>query len=104
MIMAGPDSPFHVGYSGRVRTALKEMAQRAQTAGVRAKMLDALRAIDTRLRQDPRTFGEATYNYNHLKLVLHVAIYSPLVVQFTVHEELPQVFVRLIDTLPRQGF
>jgi hypothetical protein len=80
------------------------MAQRAHAVGQAGKLLAALRAIDTRLQQDPRSFGEPTYNYVHLKLVLHVAIYSPLVVHFTVHQELPQVYVKLIETLPRQGF
>jgi hypothetical protein len=102
--MAEPQPAFHLSYLERVRAALKRMAQRAQAAGLSDKLLAALCAIDTRLQQDPRSFGEPTYNYVHLKLVLHVAIYSPLVVHFTVHQELPQVYVKMIQTLPRQEF
>jgi len=58
--MAEPEPAFHVSYPERVRAALKQMAQRAQASGLSDKLLAALRAIDTRLQQDPRSFGEPT--------------------------------------------
>jgi hypothetical protein len=102
--MSGDAESFRVSYSESVRIDLRAMVKRALEAGLGGVLRAALQAIDARLKQDPRSFGEPKYRYKNLKLVLHSAIYSPLVVHFTVHEELPLVFVESIQPLPRQGF
>ncbi len=101
--MADPAPAFTVSYPETVRMALREIATRAAEQGRTDQVLAAVRAIDARLKQDPRSFGEPKYRYEELKLVLHVAIQAPLVVHFTVHDELPIVFVRSLRPLPGQG-
>jgi hypothetical protein len=69
--MADPAPPFTVSYPETVRMALREIATRAAEQGRTDQVLAAVRAIDARLKQDPRSFGEPKYRYEELKLVLH---------------------------------
>jgi len=101
--MAEDADSFTVSYPETVRAGVKELAIRASDLGMLDSILAAVRAIDTRLKKDPRSFGEPKFRYQELKLVLYVAIQFPLVVHFTVHECLPVVFVKAIRALPGQG-
>jgi hypothetical protein len=95
--------PFQVAYLEAAKTALKDICDRAAVIGLEDAVLNAARKIDARLRNDPRSFGEPKHRFKELQLVLHCAIVSPLVVHFTVHQELPNVFVKSINPLPGKG-
>jgi hypothetical protein len=101
--MAAPAPQFTVSYPESVSLALREHAKQAAREGCMDKLLAAVRAIDARLKRDPRDFGEPKHRYQELKLVLHVAIHAPLVVHFTIHDELPVVFVKSLCPLPGYG-
>jgi hypothetical protein len=96
--------PYQVVYSEVVRNSLKELHARAAQNGREQDVLSALQTIDRRLHSDPLVFGEPKYHYRALRLELRVGIEPPLVVHYTVHEELPLVFVKAFKALPRQGF
>src|SRR5262245_18302664 len=104
MTMAETGPPFTVSYPDSVRAALRELAERAAGLWLLDNVLAAARAIGARLKQDPRSFGEPKYRYQHANLVLHVAIHPPLVVHFTVHDDLSVVFVKSLSALPGHGF
>jgi hypothetical protein len=96
--------PYRVVYPESVQAALRTLYARAAGQNRAHNFLNALRAIDNRLRLEARTFGEPKHRYQALKLELRVAIEPPLVVRYTVHDEEPVVFVKSVDILPGQPF
>jgi hypothetical protein len=103
MNMAEAEPSFHVSYPETVQNSVKELAERAVEQGYGERVATALRYIDARLKQDPRSFVEPKFRYKDLQLVMHVAVHPPLVVHFTVHETLPVVFVKSLHPLPGVG-
>ena len=61
------------------------------------QFIDALRGILTRLRDNPKDFGERLYRLPALKLV--IAVIAPIAVDYGVHEEKALVFIRGINVL-----
>ncbi len=53
----GHPDPYHVSYSGQVRTELKELLIRAVSAGLGQQTLEAVKTIDYRLHIYPQ-FGD----------------------------------------------
>jgi hypothetical protein len=94
---------FRVVYSVAVQTALEELLSRARQADreLGRGALAAVEAIDESLRTQPRTFGEPRYRLRHLQLEVRVAVSSPLIVSFAVHETQDIVFVMGYHLVPR---
>ena len=89
------DGSIQVVYSAAVQAALRDLITQALQQGneLGQKALAAVRAIDARLRTDPRGFGEPCYHLSEMRLEVRLAVVLPLSVTFAVHEEKPLVFV-----------
>jgi len=78
---------FKVAYSELVRTAAKDLLQRAKAKGVLSEVTAAMRAIDQHLHRDPTTFGEPHKNLVHGQGQIRTGFVRPLAVVFSVYEE-----------------
>jgi hypothetical protein len=90
----GEQTFYEVHMSEHDRSLLKQRYLEAAQAGKGNQFLSALRQIAQRLREDPLNFGEPLYRLPGLKLLVRQAAVLPLVVDYTVHETRPLVFVR----------
>lgn len=80
-----PDSEFQVPIPPALKQRLVRLFEAAEADGKQDEFLSALKSISQRLRTDPHTFGEETYDLKGLKLTMKVAAVLPLVVEFAVH-------------------
>jgi hypothetical protein len=95
--------PYRVAYSERVRTELRDLLNQAVTRGLGRQALDAVKAIDTRLRVYPQ-FGEPLYDLKTGGKTVWMGTIPPLVVQYVLDEEQRQVFVVVpVKPLPGSG-
>src|SRR5260370_25393359 len=89
----GKRPPISGSRSRQVLKTLKAIQIRAKKAGKGKQFLEALRAINDRLRNNPKGFGEPLYRLPSLKLVVYAAVLYPLAVHYGVHQEKPLVFL-----------
>ena len=89
------NTPYRVAYSEAVRAELRELLESAfrRSEAFGEEAVAAVKALEERLRTDPRTFGERRYSLSHLRLEVRIAVVPPLAVSFSVHEPEPLVFV-----------
>jgi hypothetical protein len=90
---------YKVDYAAKIGERIKALHLQAANKGQGHKFIRALRAILTRLRENPRELGEPLYRLPLLKLVIYQAVIAPVVVDYGVHEEKPLVFIRGISVL-----
>lgn len=101
----GPEHPrYKAVYSADLRDRIKALAVRALEHGVVADFLWALKTIDTKLKNEPMTFGDPYYRLPAAKLLVLGRIIKPLQVIFAVHQVLPVVFVRSLQPFPDDAF
>lgn len=87
---------WQVVYFQEAQTALRDILTDAATRDkeLARRIREALQTADQRFHTDPRTFGEARFVLQHLRLEVRVAVVLPLCFSFAVHETLSVVFVR----------
>ena len=85
---------FEIVVSQHNLNILKQIQAEEIKKGKGKQFLDALRALNDRLRNDPKGFGEALYRLPALNQVVYVAVVTPLIVHYGIHEEKPLVFIR----------
>jgi hypothetical protein len=91
---------YQVIYLLRARQQMIELAQRADTPGVRAAYVAALRRIQQRLLNDPLGWGDPDYHLHHLGLrMCHGSLWG-MSVYFGVDESRRIVYVREFRLLP----
>jgi hypothetical protein len=90
---------YKVDYSTALKDRIKALHLQASSKGKGHQFIDALRAILTRLRDNPKDFGERLYRLPALKLVIYHAVIAPIAVDYGVHEEKALVFIRGIHVL-----
>ena len=81
---------FKVVYSGDVRKHLHALTMLAHELET---FLSSLVAIDKRLRNDPRVFGESLYSLPAAHLDVRLGAINPLAVIYGVRQEQPLVFI-----------
>lgn len=103
--MSPDDIYYRLDYSGRVLQELEILRARAIAAGHGTEVLHALRVIQNWLRADPRSLGEPTRDYSELRLTEFAGSYGPIAITYTVHWDLPLVFVgRPLQIMRWAGF
>jgi hypothetical protein len=95
---------YRVAYPQVVRNALKELCERAALQGLGEQVLVALKAIDEQLKTDPLAFGDPIRSLADAKLTLMQRIVAPLIITYSVHTEMPVVFVRQFRPFPADKF
>ena len=88
-----PDE-YQVHSSGLVTEQFREVLRRAQERGILPLALRASKWIMEELARTPMVFGESRDYLAHLDLRLRIGFAGPFSVQFAVHEESRQVFIR----------
>lgn len=58
-----------------------------------------MQAIISRLRTEPRDFGEPMYRLRAMRMLVRNATVSPLYVEFGVHDDQPVVVIRRVRWL-----
>ena len=85
---------FQIIASGAVLAEFREVHRRATLQGQGKALIKAARKIIEGLRSDPVSVGEPLYPLPNLRLLVCVAIVSPLLVYYAVHEEMPLVVIQ----------
>jgi hypothetical protein len=76
-----------------------DIVERATEAGVEEPITDALAVIRTRLRLEPREFGEPMYHLSGMRMEVRNASVRPLYIEYGVHDEQPVVVIRRVRWL-----
>ena len=90
----GVPQPYAVSMSPLQRERLLQLHAKADAQNRGKQFLSALREIFQRLRQQPRSFGEALFKLTVLKLEIRTAAVHPLVVDYGVHLEKNLVLIQ----------
>jgi hypothetical protein len=98
-ISSNGSGEFKVLPVGTVKDDLKRLHREQMLKGMGGDFLRALAKINARLRKAPREFGESLYRLPALKLVVYQAIIDRVVATYGVHDELPIVFVHVVNLL-----
>jgi hypothetical protein len=91
----GSGELFRVVYSENVRTALRNLLERANARGRLDEFEAAVRTIDSHLQQRPTVFGEPRNDLQQAGLQVRAGSVKPLAVTFAVDEERHLVYVVL---------
>jgi hypothetical protein len=95
---------YQVSYSGQVRAEIQAIGARARAKGVGQAFVDALKAMDYRLRVFPQ-FGEPLRDLLLSPSKMWIGVIFPLVLHYSVDDERRVVMVASpVKTLPRCGF
>lgn len=95
----GLPTNYTVAHSQLVEEQFLELVLRATELGIRPLCLRAARYTYDELRYAPAQFGESREYLSHLELELRIAFAPPLYVEFAVHEQSRQVFIRRFGLL-----
>ena len=85
---------YDVRMSQQNKARLQQLHLEAAQAGKGKPFVEAFRTIVERLQTDPLNFGEPLYRLPALRLLVRQGAVLPIVVDFTVHEDRPLVFIR----------
>ena len=91
---------YRVICSQAVLTEFKGILEEADQQGLGNVLVDAAEQITNRLELEPSLVGEPRYNLTHLKLVVYVALLSPLCVHFAIDEERGVVYLKGFQFCP----
>jgi len=95
----GPTTNYTVAHSQLVEERFLELVQQATALGIRSLFLRAARYTYDELQYAPAQFGQSRERLSHLELELRIAFAPPLYVEFAVHEQSRQVFIRRFGLL-----
>jgi hypothetical protein len=90
---------YQVRLSQLARNTIRQHYLEASQAGTGPQFLAALRRLLEHLRAEPLTFGDPCYRLPALRLRVFLAVVSPLVVHYAVHEERLFVFIHRVKVL-----
>jgi hypothetical protein len=98
----GPNTPpYRLLSSGAVEEELRHLGFRAVELGVGPRFGAALLVIRDALQTAPREWGDPVRVYHHLRQTYYKRIHDELLVEYTVHEAEP--FVWLVAIHPILG-
>lgn len=96
MTLSNGESAFRVTLVGHARELLKKLVQSSSRA---EEIVASVKRITEQLKRDPWNFGEQRYHLYFARLQVRVAAVSPVVVEFGVHMDRPDVFIRSFTAL-----
>ena len=91
---------YRVSAAGPAGDQLLAIITEATARGADAAVLAAIRRVRSRLRGDPRRYGEPRYTLREMRLQVFSMVVPPLYVEYGVHEEQPVVFIRRVVYIP----
>lgn len=87
---------FEVGYPGNVLEEFRELCREAKERGLTQQVAAAISTIQSKLRTEPRTFGDPCYPLNASQQDVFMRGLPPLIVYYAVHRSLNIVVVKSI--------
>jgi hypothetical protein len=90
------ESEFELGYPGNVKEEFRELWRQAQERRLTEEVAAAASTIDSKLRTEPRTFGDPCYPLNSSEQDVFMRGVPPLIVYYAVHRTLNIVVVKSI--------
>lgn len=100
--MAAPSNGsrrYEVHISAALAATLRSLRRRTSRAGRGSLVSKAFRRIVSRLEIDPLDVGEPAYRLPTLRMQVRTVIVRPLVVDFGVCEDQPDVFIKGVKLL-----
>ena len=95
----GSGRRYTVGVPERIRDQLRDIADRAVARGQGDRVTAAYAEILTRLRQQPREYGEPMYHLRKMRMMVRNVAVDPLYIEFGVHDDQSQVVIRRVRWL-----
>jgi hypothetical protein len=93
--------PFKVSKYSRAAAQVRALAKRAVTLGIFDQFRATVRRVQSRLENDPLSWGDPEYNTKHPGGVVHHGIDDNLLVRFAVYEAEQVVCIIEVEALPR---
>ena len=90
---SGTAQPYRVALIGDVPAVIRRLAAEAALRDIKQVYLDAFRAIQQRLANDPAHFGERRYTLLNGELPCYIGAIRPVAVHFGIHEEQRAVLI-----------
>jgi hypothetical protein len=87
-----PDPSYRLIIHPEVIAVATALLRRATTVGARPRVEAALRAIEERLKDRPRGWGDPVKDYLGIRATVYRRVYDELVVRYTVHDGQPLVW------------
>lgn len=91
---SGSPAKYTVSQPAHVTEQFLQIVALAELQGCGNVVLDACRYTMDELADDPLHLGESRGSFPHLQLELRMAFAPPVSVQFAIHEQSRQVFIR----------
>jgi hypothetical protein len=88
-----PNGLFRVVWTGLLLERIEAWGTQARETGTFQEFAATWRTIQTRLKRNPREWGEFLRHYEHLDLEEYLGALAPFVVRYTVHHSELLVFV-----------
>jgi hypothetical protein len=92
--------PYRVVYSKAIVAKIKELHATAKELGMEETFMASLRAIDSRLTNDPTEFGDPVFTLHSADLRIRYQIVKPLVVYWGVNDKNSLVFLKSLELWP----
>ena len=91
--------PYRLGMTGPAKDEYRHIGIEAVDAGLGNEVKRAMKAIVSRLRTDPVSFGEPLYRMAKLKMMVRCAAISPLFVEYGIHDSERVIVIRKVRWL-----
>jgi len=88
---------YEISFSGFIAQEIKKLHKNAKAMGIGKEYVEALTYAVFRLQHQPWSFGELVSHLKVAKLMVHVRIVKPLLIEFAIHEEKPIVFIKRVE-------
>jgi hypothetical protein len=96
--------PYDVDYSVALLQQIKSLRDRARAAGKAKDFREALAAVYSQLRNNPRQFGDPLFDYTNSPFTLYRGGRPPLIVFYAVHRQQSLVVIQKVLVYPKDAF
>src|SRR4051812_26463037 len=96
MSLSNGENAFRVNVVGPALQTLKLLVQTSARA---EEIVASVKQITAQLKRDPWNFFEQRYHLYQARLQIRVVAVSPVVVEYGVHMDQPEVFIRSFTVL-----
>ena len=96
----GSGGPYRVVYFESTINGTRTLALKASELGIREHFIDSLKILQSKLKEEPLSWGDPLFRFHHLGLEMRHGIQSLVHVYYAVDEPNRVVYVRDLLPLP----
>ena len=101
----GANGPsYDIDYSALLLQQIKSLRDRAKAAGKSKDFREALAAVYSQLRSNPRQFGDPLFDYPNSPFTVYRGSRPPLIVYYAVHRQQSLVVIQKVLVYPEDAF